>query len=98
MLEVRKSATAERDLIEIWQYGYLKWGLAQADRYIEAVEDAIGRLRRYPRSGEDAAHFRSGYRRRKSGVHHIYYRITGPRIEIMRVLSARQDPPRHLEG
>ena len=34
--QIRKSALAERDLLDIWQYTFETWGADQADEYLDA--------------------------------------------------------------
>lgn len=97
MLEVHKHAAAERDLIAIWRYTFEHWGAAQADAYLDEIEAALDRLRRFPKSGVDCGVLRTGYRRIKVGMHHLYYRVRGDRIDVIRVLDGRQDADRHLE-
>ncbi len=97
MLEVRKYAEAERDLIEIWQYSFVHWGEAQADLYLDRIEEAVERLRERPGLGVDCSEIRARYRRWKVGEHHIYY-ITDTRcIHVIRVLNARQNAVERLQ-
>jgi toxin ParE1/3/4 len=97
MLEVRKSALAKADLIDIWWHGFSQWGETQADRYVDQIESAIERLRLQPGLGVDVDDLCERCRRWRSGVHHVYYVVEAQRLLIVRVLSARQDPVRHLE-
>ena len=38
---IHKSALAELDLIGIWEYSFEQWDAAQADRYLDDLEDSI---------------------------------------------------------
>jgi toxin ParE1/3/4 len=96
MLEVRKSARAERDLINIWRYGYEEWGEAEADRYAHRVEEALQRLRLQPGIGVDSGEIMPGLRRWRVGEHHIYYEFDAVRLYVVRVLGTRQDAPTRL--
>ena len=96
MREINKHAAAERDLIEIWRYTYRQWGAAQADAYIDKFDAALQRLARYPKSGADTGHLLAGSRRLNVGSHHVYYLLAPDRIDVVRVLDARQNAARHL--
>jgi toxin ParE1/3/4 len=95
MREVRKSAKAERDLINIWRYGYEEWGEAEADLYVARIEDALQQLRLQPGIGI-ASDMIAGLRRWKAGRHHIYYEADADRLYVVRVLGSRQDAPARL--
>lgn len=96
MAEVRLSAKARRDLKEIWRYGSQEWGEAQADAYARALGAAMNLLGEQPSVGVDADLVLPNGRRWKAGSHHIYYFLDGATVRIVRVLSAKQDPVRHL--
>jgi toxin ParE1/3/4 len=96
MVEVRLSTKARRDLKEIWRYGRQEWGEAQADAYARALGSAMDLLGEQPSIGVGADLVLPNVRRWKVGSHHIYYFVDGAAIRIVRVLSAKQDPARHL--
>ncbi|HMC91613.1 MAG TPA: type II toxin-antitoxin system RelE/ParE family toxin [Allosphingosinicella sp.] len=97
MLEVRKSALAKADLVDIWWHGFSQWGETQADRYLDRIEEDVDRLRQHPGLGVGVDDLCKGCRRWRSGVHRVYYVVEPQHLLIVRVLSARQDPVRHLE-
>jgi toxin ParE1/3/4 len=96
MLQLRKSAKAERDLINIWLYGYEEWGGMEADHYVHRIEDALQRLRLQPGIGVDSSDMIPGLRRWRVGRHHIYYEVDADRLYVLRVLGSRQDAPARL--
>ena len=96
MVEVRLSIKARRDLKDIWRFGRQQWGEAQADTYARALAAAMDLLAEQPRVGISAELALPNGRRWKVGAHHIYYRLEGPVVRIVRILSAKQDPARHL--
>ena len=96
MREIRKSAKAERDLINIWRYGYEEWGEAEADLYVARIEDALERLRLQPGIGIDSSDMIAGLRRWKVGGYHIYYEADADPLYVVRVLGSRQDAPARL--
>lgn len=44
MRRIRKHALAESDLIGIWQYTFERWDAAQADKYLDELNDGIQQL------------------------------------------------------
>ncbi len=96
VLDVRKSALAERDLIDIWRYGFERWGETAADAYLDRIDEALGLLRQQPDAGADVSDLLAGHRRWRAGSHHIYYVVKGRALHVTRVLGVRQNPPLHL--
>jgi len=43
----------------------------------------------------DAVH--PGLRRKRSGMHHIYYLVSGDCVEVLNVLHVQRDPGLHLK-
>lgn len=96
MAEFRLTPAAERDLETIWTYTFKKWGVVQADRYIDILTQAFAELAQSPNTAPACDHIRPGYRRRSAERHMIYFRITAYGIAIVRILHDRMDAPRHL--
>ncbi|MEO8838315.1 MAG: type II toxin-antitoxin system RelE/ParE family toxin [Herbaspirillum sp.] len=96
MTEYRLAPAAERDLAEIWTYTILKWGVEQADRYIDIMTTAFAELAQSPKTAPACEHIRPGYRRRRVERHMIYFQITAYGIAIIRILHDRMDAPRYL--
>jgi toxin ParE1/3/4 len=96
MAEYRLSPAAERDLEGIWQFTYQHWGLAQADRYIDALVTVFAELAHAPEAAPACDHLRAGYRRCRVERHVIYFRFAPNGIAIIRILHERMDAPRHL--
>jgi len=84
------SEDAKNDLIRIHQYGVIKHGEAQADKYYFAFFDCFEKIAEQPYLYQAVDHIRSGYRHSVCGIDTIYYRIKGDTVEIMNVLG-RQD-------
>jgi toxin ParE1/3/4 len=89
------SPLAERDLIGIWQYSLAQWGEAQADRYLDELEQGFQRLARNPELGASREHIRHGYRVLFIRSHAVYYKVTSA-IHVVRVLHVRMDADEHL--
>jgi toxin ParE1/3/4 len=95
MQKILLSPLAERDLIGIWQYSLAQWGEAQADRYLDELEEGFHRLARNPELGASRENIRHGYRVLFIRSHAIYYKVTSA-IQIIRVLHVRTDANEHM--
>lgn len=87
MASYRLSPNAQDDLERIWFYGLEHWGVAEADRYIEALFDRFSELAEQPRLYPAVDEIREGYRRSVCGSDSIYYRIASDAVEIMAILG-----------
>jgi toxin ParE1/3/4 len=96
MAEYRLTPAAERDLEAIWTYTSQRWGVEQANRYIDILTAAFAELAQSPKTAPACDRIRPGYRRRSVERHMIYFRITAYGIAIVRLLHDRMDASRHL--
>ena len=97
--EIRFAPEAEEDLFAIYTFVADAAGFGIADAYDARLRAACLRLTDFPNRGtphdELAPGLRSvAFERRAS----IYYRVTGPRVEILRILHAGRDAKRSFEG
>lgn len=90
------SRRARADLGEIWRYTKDNWSAAQADRYADAIREAIVAVARDPERGRSCAPTAPSYWRVAAGSHFVFYRIEARRIVVVRVLHQRMDFMRHL--
>lgn len=85
------------DLNKVEAYTRRTWDGDQAKRYAATLVADIKALRisamRYPRY--DAVH--PGLRRKRSGMHHIYYLASDERVEVLSILHVQRDPALHLK-
>jgi toxin ParE1/3/4 len=81
---------AKADLIRIHQYGVLKFGEAQADKYFMAFFDQFELIADQPFLFPSVDYIRKGYRRSVCGEDSIYFRIENDTVEIMSIIG-RQD-------
>jgi toxin ParE1/3/4 len=85
------------DLNEVEIYTKQTWGSAQAKKYAAALVADIKALRasafRYPLHDE----VYPGLRRKRSGMHHIYYLATDNRVEVLNIIHVQRDPGMHLK-
>ncbi len=96
MRRIRKHALAESDLIDIWQYTFEQWDAAQADKYLDELNDGIQQLADNPEMGAKRDYVREGYRVLLVNSHAVYYTVTASAIQVIRVLHGQMDPGRHL--
>jgi toxin ParE1/3/4 len=96
MRRIRKHALAESDLIGIWQYTFEQWDAAQADKYLDELNDGIQQLADNPSMGAKRDYVRESYRVLFVNSHAVYYTVTPSAIHIIRVLHGQMDPGRHL--
>lgn len=90
------SKLARLDLIEIADYTLDKWGVSQAERYLDGLEDCFKRLVKNPEMGRACDRIRKGYRRIEQGKHVVIYRADAEGIFICRILHSSMLPERQL--
>ncbi|AEM47020.1 plasmid stabilization system [Acidithiobacillus ferrivorans SS3] len=96
MAEFRLTPAALRDLEGIWRYTAQQWGVAQAERYLDALNASFEDLAHAPLSAPACDDIRPGYRRHGVERHAVYYRVEAVTVIVVRVLHERMDAPRHL--
>lgn len=96
MAAFRLSPAAQQDLDAIFDYTVEQWGMPQALRYMQMLEEACAAMAQAPQQAQDCSHIRSGYRRGLAGQHFVYFRIEEDGIAVIRILHPRMDAPRHL--
>jgi toxin ParE1/3/4 len=89
------SNEAKTDLARIYWHGVERFGISQADQYLDALIRRFDEISETPHKYPAVDHIREGYRRSVCGVHTIYYRVDNEIIKIMRILG-RQDIPGSL--
>ncbi|MFM7622254.1 MAG: type II toxin-antitoxin system RelE/ParE family toxin [Alphaproteobacteria bacterium] len=90
MRPYKLSEVAAADLVQIYQWGVLRYGIEKADVYFVALFEAFESIATAPLSYASVAHIRAGYRRCVCGANSIYYCIVDETVEIMAVLG-KQD-------
>jgi toxin ParE1/3/4 len=97
MREVIVRPDAEIDIEDAADYTIGEWGHEQARTYITELRWAIESLAesalRHP-AHED---IHPGLRRKRSGMHHIYYLATDDRVDVLNVIHVQRDPGLHLK-
>ena len=85
------STSAEEDLIQIYIAGAQDFGLKQAQRYHQQLEQSFKFLAENPFAGPESPELRSAIRIHPTGVHIILYTIRADDIFILRVRHGRED-------
>jgi toxin ParE1/3/4 len=88
----RFSNRALADLDGIAAYTIETWNLAQAERYIAALEAASRRLAEIPQLGRRCDHIRPGLWRLQVISHVLFFRREGDDILVCRILHHRMLP------
>jgi len=96
MLKYKLSEEAKEDLVRVYQWGVLQYGLQKADNYFASFYEAFEQIALAPLSYPSVDYIRQGYRRKVRGVDNIYYRINDNIVEIMAVLG-KQDAENLLQ-
>jgi toxin ParE1/3/4 len=91
MANYRLSNVAKEDLIRIHQYGVVKFGLAQADKYFDSLFEYFEIISQRPFSFESVDYVRKGYRRCVCGSESIYYKIVNDGIVEIMAIIGKQD-------
>jgi toxin ParE1/3/4 len=87
MTDYRLSPEAEGDLDRIYDFGIDRFGLEQANKYLDAIEQRFGEIAQSPLTYPAVDYIRVGYRRSVCGSHSIYYRLNDSLVEIMRIIG-----------
>jgi toxin ParE1/3/4 len=93
---LRKDRAAEEDLVGIWLYSFENWGIAQADRYLSAIETGIGSLLNHPEKGRARDALRLGYWSTRLEHHVVFYTFNDDELRVRRVLHESMDMNKHL--
>ncbi len=82
----RLSKQADEDFEAIYRYGFLNFGLDQAEAYADGIEDRLEQIANKPLLYPAVDHVRPGYRRSIFASHAIYFRIQADGVLIVRIL------------
>jgi len=83
--------SAKEDLIQIYEYGFHKFGEQQADKYFERFFQYFDTIAQRPYSFESVDYIKLGYRKCPCGVDTIFYKINEDQIvEIMAIIGRQE--------
>lgn len=94
--KVQLSSLAKADLDAIAITSLEKFGLAQAQTYIDELWRTLTLLAIFPQMGTDQSHLKASVRRHVHGAHVIYYRLNKEGIRVLRLLGPGRDPVREF--
>jgi toxin ParE1/3/4 len=97
MLSYRLSASADRDLDGIYDYGLRRFGLEQTERYAQELTSIFQILADNPGIGRLEDKFSPPARRFEHGSHIILYDTHESHIVIVRVLHKAADVNIHVD-
>ena len=86
------SRSAQADLLSIGAYTLETWGAAQAERYLDGLEQCAKVLAANPLLGRQCNWIRPGLRRFEKGRHVLFYRREENGIFISRILHQSMLP------
>ena len=92
------SRNAIAELAEIKTYTISEWGHVQARQYVAALVEDVKALRTGSLRQPMFDDVYPGLRRKRSGMHHIYYLTFPDRIEVIRIMHVQRDPGLHLRA
>ena len=90
MASFRLSNEAKDDLIRIHQYGIEKFGMTQADKYIDSLFDYFDLIAKRPFLFESVDYIKQGYLRCVFFFDTIYYRLNKDKVEIMAIVGRQE--------
>ena len=85
------SPAARDDLQDIFEFSAQTWGRQSAEEYLDRLSQHIHKLLAAPRLGISRDDILPGLRSTRLARHVVFYRIEQKRVEVIRVLSERQD-------
>ena len=88
------SLAADRDLEEIFDYTFKKFGLDQATRYLVELESIFAQVIENQGIGKARDEIKPGLRSFPKASQVVYYRVLKDHIRIVRILHGSRDIPR----
>lgn len=98
MKELRLSRAAESDLEEAWLHIAEESGHERADSVLDEIESRSRLLLAYPEAGRERSELWPGLRSFPASSHVVYYEVSGPAVEVVRVLHGARDAEAELLG
>jgi toxin ParE1/3/4 len=85
------SPEALGDIDHLWDYYAGVAGRATADKVLREIADVVAAIEDFPLAGRPRNEIRADLRSLAATPHVVFYRLSGARPEIVRVLDGRQD-------
>lgn len=87
MANYRLSPEAKEDLIRIYKYGIMRFGLVQANLYLSELQDALERIGKNPEHFQSVDQIIPSYRQCVFKADSIYFSIMIDTVEIMAIVG-----------
>lgn len=97
MREVIVRPDAAADIEDCADHTIGEWGPEQARKYVSELRRAIENLASTALRNPLYDEIHAGLRRKRSGMHHIYYLAFKDRVEVLNVIHVQRDPGLHLK-
>ena len=88
------SDEAIEDFRDILSYTMQMWGERQVEEYATILHKALTAIEQNPLMGNGDL---PPYRHVRAGKHIVFYRLTGDKVQVSRILHSAMDFVRHLE-
>ena len=96
MLELKIKPEAENDLMKIFEYTAMCWGVYQAEKYQDELFAGMLLITKQEQLGKEYPYAETTYRKLHVNRHLIFYRVEDQTCVIVRVLHERMDIKKHL--
>jgi len=95
---VRYSATARRQLAEIWRFSRRRWGEARADRYIASLYETVRLIAQGSKRPKPCPEIHPGMNSVRAGSHNLYFALeaSGDLLHVVAILHQRMEPLRRV--
>ncbi len=94
--EYRLSRLADNDIVNIAEYTIQEFGIKQARRYRDTLENCFLTIAKNPNIGRNAEEFETGLKRFENQSHIVFYLEDDKGLFIVRVLHNSVDIVRHF--
>jgi len=87
---------AESDLEKIYAFTFHRWGLQQAEKYLDELDEGMKLLASHPSIGKPYLFSTTPYKMLHINRHIIFYRIEGSLCVIVRILHDSMEIKVHI--
>jgi toxin ParE1/3/4 len=96
MLKLRYLTAARKDLSDIGRWSQERFGTAQANAYLDKIDQALRLIAENPGLARDASETRTGLLKTFAGSHIAYFRMDERSITVQRILHGSMDAGRWM--
>ncbi|MHB1109951.1 MAG: type II toxin-antitoxin system RelE/ParE family toxin [Devosia sp.] len=90
-MRLRTSPEADRDTYDIHIYGSLRYGVQQADSYLDGLQHTLELIAEMPLMARERHEVRPAVRVYPYGAHHIFYVVADGEVLVVRILHYTAD-------